>query len=125
MSLTQTSIKLDKLLVRKQFLAVARSPKKYGAKGLVLQAKAFHPNYMPENGADIRFGLTTTKKIGNAVIRNRARRRLRHLAREILPEHAELGHDYVLIARLDTATRPWDLLKKDLLYCLKKVDCRR
>lgn len=119
------SLFLDKLLVRKQFLAVARSPKKHASRGLVLQAKPFHPDYLPKNNADIRFGLTTTKKIGNAVVRNRARRRLRHLAREILPTCAKAGHDYVLIARFDTANRPWDQLKQDLLYCLKKVDCLR
>ncbi len=51
----------------------------------------------------IRYGLTASRKVGNAVTRNRARRRLRVLAHDILPRHAAPGYDYVLIARAATA----------------------
>ena len=59
----------------------------------------------------IGVGFTATKKIGNAVIRNRAKRRLRDAARALLPELGLPGHDYVLIARNSTTAREWtDLL---------------
>ena len=70
----------------------------------------------------IRFGLTASKKVGKAVARNRARRRLREAARALLPELGRPGWDYVLIARADaTATRPFDKLTDDLRIALEKV----
>nr|WP_070961343.1 ribonuclease P protein component [Hyphomonas sp. Mor2] len=59
-------------------------------------------------------GFTATKRIGNAVTRNRAKRRLREAARQILPLHGQLGTDYVFIARMDTATIGWQRLLDDM-----------
>ncbi len=59
--------------------------------------------------------------MGNAVVRNRARRRLREAARQILPAHAAPGHDFVLVARADTAERPWTELLGDLSAALKRL----
>ena len=59
--------------------------------------------------------------MGNAVVRNRARRRLRELARQILPAHAAPGHDFVLVARAATAERPWAELLGDLAAALKRL----
>ena len=70
------------------------------------------------NRTDWRVGLTASKKIGNAVARNRARRRMRALARIILAKHACNGMDYVLIARRDTGDRPWALLETELTKSL-------
>lgn len=72
-----------------------------------------------------RYGLTATTKIGNAVIRNRARRRLRALALDVLASHAATGHDYVLIARNVTATCAYEDLKKELVTALKKLGVYR
>ncbi|MCW2247307.1 hypothetical protein M2352_002898 [Azospirillum fermentarium] len=69
----------------------------------------------------IRLGLTASRKVGNAVVRNRARRRLREAARLILPFHARPGHDLVLIARQETAVRPWADLIADLTAALKRL----
>jgi len=55
------------------------------------------------------------------VVRNRARRRLREAARQILPAHAAPGHDFVLVARADTAERPWAELLGDLSAALKRL----
>ena len=92
----------------------------YSAKGGVVVQ-------MRENQArsGIGMGFTATKKIGNAVIRNRAKRRLREAARALLPQHGMLGYDYVLIARHSTTARDWsDLLddtRKALISLSKRV----
>lgn len=87
---------------------------------MVLQARSRKPD-TKINAAAIRFGLTATKKIGNAVIRNRTRRRLRVLAHEILSAHGQPGYDYVLIGRAATKHRTWEGLRTDLRSALKKV----
>ncbi len=70
----------------------------------------------------VRFGLTATKKLGNAVARNRARRRLRALAEKLLASLARPG-DYVLIAREAVLTQSFADLEKDLEGALKKLSC--
>lgn len=70
----------------------------------------------------IRVGFTCSKKVGNAVARNREKRRLREVARLVLPEHGRPGWDYVLIGRADvTASRPFVLLQEDLRYALRRI----
>ncbi|MEE9380538.1 MAG: ribonuclease P protein component [Hyphomonadaceae bacterium] len=59
-------------------------------------------------------GFTATKKVGNAVIRNRAKRRMREAARQLLPRHGRAGADYVFIARATTATITWQRLLDDM-----------
>ena len=67
----------------------------------------------PNHLAEWRVGFTASKKIGNAVTRNRARRRLRAVMRQSLQPVARLGLDYVMIARYDTARREWQHLVND------------
>lgn len=72
-----------------------------------------------------RVGFTCSKKVGNAVARNRAKRRLREIARLDLPCLALPGHDYVLIGKRDvTATRPFEALRQDLARALAKLEKR-
>lgn len=94
---------------------MAQTGKKWVAPGLILQLGA------AKTDPSLRYGLTATTKIGNAVVRNRARRRLRALAFELLPAHASPQHDYVLIARATTITRDYGELRKDLTTALKKL----
>ena len=69
----------------------------------------------------IRVGFTCSKKVGNAVARNRAKRRLRAVAREVLHAHGQPGWDYVLIGRAqETAARPYEALRDDLIHALRK-----
>lgn len=65
-----------------------------------------------------RLGITVTKKIGNAVLRNRIKRRLRAAGRDILALHGQAGHDYVLIARSAAAEMPFGNLLDDLKQAL-------
>ena len=69
----------------------------------------------------VRIGFTATKRIGNAVQRNRAKRRLREAARLIAPLHAQAGCDYVFIARGGTGARPWDRLLDDMKSALLRL----
>jgi len=108
-------LKLVTLRKRAEFLAVAASGKKWVAPGFILQIGVAHPPT-----STIHYGLTASSKIGNAVIRNRARRRLRALAAELMV-HASPEHDYVLIARVSTAEHAFESLKEDLLKGLKRM----
>ena len=109
------SPKLQILRKRAEFLAVAASGKKWVAPSFILQIGAAR-----EATTSIRYGLTATKKIGNAVIRNRARRRLRALAAELLP-HASPDHDYVLIARDGAVTAAFDVMRQDMIKGMKRM----
>ena len=67
-----------------------------------------------DDGGPVRLGFTATKKIGNAVIRNRAKRRLRAAAAALTPSLALPACDYVFIARDGTPEAPWDSLLDDV-----------
>lgn len=69
----------------------------------------------------MRVGFTVTKKIGNAVVRNRLKRRLRALARDLLPRAGVVGADHVLIGRGDGVARDFAALSRDLERALRKV----
>jgi ribonuclease P protein component len=75
----------------------------------------------PEAGALVRFGLTASKKTGGAVVRNRARRRLREIARALLPRHGRPGVDYVFIANPRTAVAPWGRLLDEAQTALQRL----
>ncbi len=113
---------LPRLKQRREFLRAASGGRKSVARGLVLQARRRRTGDRPP--VDVpgpRLGITDSKKVGKAVTRNRARRRLRAAAEAILPRHAEPGHDYVLIGRAETPTRPFRSLIGDLESALKRL----
>ena len=71
--------------------------------------------------ADLRFGVTVTKKIGNAVVRNRMKRRFRALAREIIPAKGFAGSDHVMIGRDKGIERDFASLRSELAGALEKL----
>ncbi|MBI1272960.1 MAG: ribonuclease P protein component [Alphaproteobacteria bacterium] len=107
---------LQPLRKRAQFLAVAAGNRKCATPGLVVQCLPCPA----QEKAGVRLGFTASRKVGNAVLRNRARRRLRALAREVIPAHVRAG-DYVLIARAATPKRDYDALRRDLIQALQKL----
>ena len=114
------SLRLETLRKRADFLRAARAAH-IARPGFVLQIRRRSADEAP--GPDtIRVGFTCSRKVGNAVQRNRAKRRLREIARLTLPEHGQPGHDYVLIGRRDaTATLPFTQLLADLEKALARL----
>lgn len=70
----------------------------------------------------MRVGFTVTRRVGNAVVRNRAKRRLRAAAAEVFPRLGRSGTDYVVIGRLGTLERPFPDLMKDLEQAITRLD---
>ena len=120
---------LGRLKRRAEFQAVAAGRRKVVAAGLILQVLR-HRTDRGHSVADVgesgmRVGYTASRRVGNAVARNRAKRRLRALAKEVLPARAAAGCDYVLIARTETVNRPFNALRGDLLRALERLGVSR
>ena len=96
---------MDSIRKRHDFLALRDKGVKKVSKAFILQARNLGNEEAP------RFGLTASKKIGNAVRRNRARRRMRALVRLQLTAKARAGYHYGLIARFDMPDAPFDVLE--------------
>ncbi len=105
----------QRLKRRAEFLRVAARGRKVAVAGLVLQALA-----RPDDGP-VRLGFTVTKKVGNAVVRNRTRRRLKEAARLLLRAAPVQGADLVLIGREATRKRPFTALLDDLRRALGRA----
>ena len=105
---------MERLKRRQDFVAAAKA--QYAAMpGMVVQMRARGDEGPP------RVGFTATKKLGNAVVRNRVKRRLREIARLGLETSARSGCDYVLIGRAPTFARSFPELEKDLTSAMKRL----
>jgi len=93
-----------------------RDAKRGVAHSITIQARSG-----AEGQTAVRLGFTATKKYGNAVVRNRAKRRLRHAIRAVLAEKPCAPYDLVLIAREALPDRDYPTLLQDIRYCLKKA----
>jgi len=100
---------------RAEFLRTAAAGRKVATPGLVLQALG------RDDGGPAKLGFTVTKKIGNAVVRNRTRRRLKEAARLVLAEGGLAGVDLVLVGREATRKRPFAALQEDLRRALARA----
>ena len=106
----------NRLPKRSDFLRIAAGLRRV-TPGFILQA-APHPD---ENVPALRVGFTASRKVGNAVARNRAKRRLRALADKVMPEAADPAHDYVFIGRTETLKRDFAAMEQDLRHALRKL----
>lgn len=107
----------DVLTRRADFLAANRGLRNARA-GFVLLTR-------PNGEEGMRFGITVTKKIGNAVVRNRMKRRFRELLRAVLPEHGLPDHDHVLIGRSGGIERDFHRMKAELVEALERARAGR
>jgi len=111
---SHVGMKLGRLKKRPEFLSVNATQTKWVSGTVIVQAK------LSEIG-QFRFGVTATKKTGNAVTRNRIKRRLRGAINDI-GKNTEFAHyDVVLVGRAETALCDWNRLVKDLRWCLKRL----
>ncbi len=90
-------------------------------KGLRIARPGFVLLARPNHGLGYRFGITVTKRIGNAVVRNRMKRRFRELIRDLLPSHGLPDSDHVLIGREGGVERDFALLRAELVAALERA----
>jgi ribonuclease P protein component len=107
---------VDRLKIRADFLRAARGIRRVS--GCITLETCPTPAAAARPGT-LRVGFTASRKVGNAVIRNRAKRRLRAAASQLLPLLGRAGHDYVLVARGTTVSQPFDALLSDITGALK------
>ncbi|THD60509.1 ribonuclease P protein component [Phenylobacterium sp.] len=115
--------KIERLKKRPDFLACAKGP--HCARGVVLVQARARPESVRDALPLVRAGFTATKRIGGAVERNRAKRRLREAARLLLPGLASPGFDYVFVARGGVTSRPWARLLDDMKSALIRLAADR
>lgn len=110
-------VRVEVLKKRSDFVAASKARYQTAA-GLTVQMR-----FRDDGDATVRVGFTCSKKVGNAVVRNRAKRRLREVARLDLPQLGRAGFDYVLIGKRDvTANRPFEDLRNDLAKAITKME---
>ena len=108
----------DRLTQRKDFLRIAHAQRIHST-SFVLQFRD------RKDDAPMRIGFTCSKKVGNAVARNKAKRRLREIARLIMPHNGQAGHDYVLIGRANvTAKTNFAAMQAELSVALQKLQTK-
>ena len=117
-SVSPDFLPLDRLTQRKDFLRMAHAQRIHST-SFVLQSRD------RKDDAPMRIGFTCSKKVGNAVARNRAKRRLREIARLIMPHNGQAGHDYVLIGRVKvTAKTNFAEMQAELSVALQKLQAK-
>jgi ribonuclease P protein component len=121
--MSDAPFKIERLKKRPDFLSCAKAPS--CARGAVLVQAKFREESARDALPLVRAGFTATKRIGGAVERNRAKRRLREAARLLLPDLASPGFDYVFIARGGVTTRPWPRLLDDVKSALIRLAADR
>lgn len=110
---------------RRDFLAASRA-RRHATAGVLVQGRARRAGEPGVEDASVRVGYTCSKKIGNAVTRNRAKRRLRAAVAEIMPPLARQGWDYVMVGRPGaTVARPFEALKADIAEAIARLHAPR
>ncbi len=108
---------MQRIKRRQDFVAAAKALSQ-AQTSLVLQFRD------RKDDAGARIGFTCTKKLGNAVTRNRIKRRLKEAARLALPQMVRGGADYVVIGRSVAENRPFELLQSDLISAMQRLHAK-
>jgi len=106
--------KIDKITKRSDYLRASKS-KYFRSNSFIIQF------YNRADDLGPRYGVTATKKIGNAIKRNKAKRRIRNLVKDLLPKYGKNGYDYVFIAKENLIDEDWEVLKEESTSVLKDL----
>ena len=109
---TSKNQKVDKITKRSDYLRVSKS-EYFRSNSLIIQFYNRGDDLVP------RYAVTATKKIGNAIKRNKAKRRIRNLVKDLLPKYGKNGYDYVFIAKENLINEDWEVLKEESTSVLK------
>ena len=105
---------IDKITKRSDYLRASKS-KYFRSNSFIIQF------YNRADDLEPRYGITATKKIGNAIKRNKAKRRIRNLVKDLLPKYGKNGYDYVFIAKENLIDEDWEVLKEESTSVLKDL----
>jgi len=111
---TSKQQKIDKITKRSDYLRASKS-KYFRSNSFIIQF------YNRDDDLGTRYGVTATKKIGNAIKRNKAKRRIRNLVKDLLPKYGKNGYDYVFIAKENLINEDWEVLREESTSVLKDL----
>ena len=111
---TSKQQKIDKITKRSDYLRASKS-KYFRSNSFIIQF------YNRADDLEPRYGVTATKKIGNAIKRNKAKRRIRNLVKDLLPKYGKNGYDYVFIAKENLINEDWEVLREESTSVLKDL----
>ncbi len=120
-------LKILKITKTAEYQQISKNNDKFYAKNLILLRSLTPEQYIfdKKEGKNAekfcRLGITASKKVGSAVLRNRAKRRLREAAKKTFPNLAENGFDYVIIAKHQIKDASFEDIIRDLEFCLKRI----
>lgn len=114
-------MKIETIKKRSRFLEISKDNFSYYSKNVVVLAAKSKDINSSNEVAFCRVGYTVTKKIGNAVIRNKCRRRFREIFRSVAPNLAQNNFEYVILARKEILNSDFKKIKSDIEFCLKGI----
>lgn len=114
--------KFETIKKRAEFLAIGKKNISYYSKSTLILAQKTPEKYLEDKSEDFcRVGYTVTKKIGNAVVRNKCKRRYREIFRSLAPKLAQNNFDYIFLARKEILNADFKKMKADIEFCLKGI----
>ena len=119
--LTLDTPSIKRLKNRGDFLRVAKLGRKWVTQSMVVQARRRGEDTLLKAGSNISVGFTVTKTVGNAVVRNRIKRRLKAVVSQLLPEIAQNRQEIVIIGRKGSLTAPFLSILEDLRYAMENL----
>jgi ribonuclease P protein component len=115
-------MKIDTVKKRSEFLKISKDNTSFYSKSTLILSAPTSEFYLKDSNADLtRFGLTVTKKIGNAVVRNKCKRRYREIFKELAPQYGVLNRDYIFLARKEILKSDFKKIRSDVKFCLKGI----